>query len=398
MSTDVPVGRRPRRPVLRFAFTEKLVAALERPTEGSRYVYDTVEAGLCIRLTPGVSRYVFYCWHHGKPERLTLDKVGSVQLREMRRIVTGLRGDLARGADVFAGARLAKKPAKPLTLNYAFEAHIARPDLRPGTKRDYESAWQRVPPRLKSKPIADINNDDLKRLHNEIGAEHPRLANKLTGLISCLLHNNGRQGDNPATGVRRFRESPRERVLTLAELRRLRDAVEDEHEPWRSYFALAILTGSRRGSLARMRWVDIDLDEAVWRLPAEWSKNRKVLTAALPSEAVAILRARHEHECRGADAPAAQWVFPARSQAGHLTGPKRAWKRVCERARIHGARIHDLRRTLATALAADGANPALIATALGHVSQASARHYVHLSAEMARSAVEKAARRISRAA
>jgi hypothetical protein len=54
---------------------------------------------------------------------------------------------------------------------------------------------------------------------------------------------------------------------------------------------------------------------------------------------------------------------------------------------------------LATALAADGANPALIATALGHLSQASARHYVHLSAEMARSAVEKAAKRInSRAA
>jgi integrase len=252
-----------------------------------------------------------------------------------------------------------------------------------------------VPPRLKSKPTADVNDDDLKRLHNDIGAEHPRLANKLTGLISCLLRSTGRGGDNPAASVRRFRETPRERVLTLNELHRLRGAVEDEHEPWRSYFALAMLTGSRRGALAQMRWADVDLEAAVWRLPAKWSKNGKLLTVVLPTEAIAILRARRERECRGADAPATQWVFPAKSQTGHLMGPKRAWKRVCERSGIKDARIHDLRRTLATALASDGANPALIATALGHLSQASARSYVHLSAEIARSAIEKAAQRIA---
>jgi integrase len=390
MSTDVPATGR--RAVERFAFTERSLAALEQPPKGARYVYDTVEAGLCVRLTPGARRYVFYRWHHGKPERLTLgEKVGSVQLREVRKIVAGLRGDLARGIDVFARARHAKNPAKPFTLNDAYAAHIARPDLRAGTKRDYTSAWQRVPSRLKGKPINAVNEDDLKRLHADIGVEHTWLANKLVRFVSTLLRNNGRRADNPANGVRRFRETPRERVLSLDELRRLRGVIEAENEPWRSYFMLALLTGSRRGSLAKMRWIDLDLASAVWRLPAEWSKNHKTLTVALPTEAVAILRDRWEGECRGADAPVSPWVFPAKSRTGHLMVAKRAWDRVRRKAGVPDARLHDLRRSLATALAAGGANPALIATALGHLSQASARSYVHLSAEMARSAVEQVA-------
>jgi integrase len=391
MSTDVlPAGRKP---VERFAFTEKLVGVLERPATGTRYVYDTVEAGLCIRLTPTTSRYVFYRWHQGRPERLTLDAVGSVQLRQIRKIVAGLRGDLAKGIDVFARARLAKKPEKPLTLDDACKVHLARPDLRAGTKRDYASAWRRVPPRLKAKAISEVARDDLKWLHSDVGTEHTWLANKLIRFISTLLRSNGRQGDNPAIGVRRFRETPRERVLSLDELRRLRSAIEAEHEPWRSYFMLAMLTGARRGALARMRWVDLDLEAAVWRLPAEWSKNHKTLTVALPTEAVTILRDRWQGECRGADAPVAPWVFPAKSQSGHLMGPKRAWERTRRNAGVSDARQHDLRRSLATALAAAGANPALVATALGHLSQASARSYVHLSAEMARDAVEQVAQR-----
>jgi integrase len=91
-------------------------------------------------------------------------------------------------------------------------------------------------------------------------------------------------------------------------------------------------------------------------------------------------------------------VFPSGSRAGHLTEPKKAWARVLKRAGIDGAWIHDLRRTIGTAVAADGGGPAIIQAVLGHMSAQSARSYLHLSAEMAREAVEKAARRSSGAA
>jgi integrase len=283
-----------------------------------------------------------------------------------------------------------KAKPKPATLDDAFQAHIARPDMRLSTRRDYTSLWEVwVPARLKGRPLADIDTAQLKQLHSNIGKQHSRTANKILALLSALFGQHGRRHDNPVQGISRFREEPRQRVLSLDELRRLRTALEAEREPWRSFFMLALLTGARRGALQRMRWVDIDLDAAIWRIPAEWSKNRKVVTIALATEAVTVLRALHE--TRGASI----WVFPTNSKAGHLTEPRKAWSRVLKRAGIEGAIIHDLRRTLGTAVAADGGNAAIIQAVLGHMSAQSAKSYLHLSAEVARETVEKAARRSS---
>ena len=94
-----------------------------------------------------------------------------------------------------------------------------------------------------------------------------------------------------------------------------------------------MLTGARRSALARMRWSDLDLEAATWRIPAEWSKNRRVLTVALPTEAVSVLR--RLHETRGA----AEWVFPANSATGHVQEPQKAWRRVLKQAGVEGAGV-----------------------------------------------------------
>jgi integrase len=187
--------------------------------------------------------------------------------------------------------------------------------------------------------------------------------------------------------VRRYRCEARQRVFALDELHRLRGAFGHEDEPWRTYFLLLLLTGARRSAVAAMRWADIDLDQATWRIPPASSKTRTVIAVALPSEAVVILR--RLHDARGG----APWVFPAGSGSGHIVAPERAWRRVCKRAGISGAVLHDLRRTLGTAIAADGAGAAIVASVLGHASQQSAKAYVHLSAEAGRAYVERAARR-----
>jgi integrase len=373
-------------------FTEKLLAALGRPIEGSRYVYDTLEAGLGVRLTLTRCRYVFYRWFRGKPEMLTLQEVGTVSLREIRRIVAGYRGDLAKGIDVFARERQLKTRQTPTTLQEAFDAHLARPDLRDVTRRKYRSLWRRVPRLLAHKPIADITSRELKRLHADIGARHQRTANLVLVILSLLLSENGRRFNNPADDVTRYRNRVRQRVLSLGELRRFRGALEQENALWRAFFLLLMLTGARRGALAQMRWRDLDLEAAVWRIPAEASKNHQVITIALPGEAAELLRRMAQERS------VSPWVFPGGSRAGHVTNPTAAWQRICERAEIEQATPHDLRRTLGTMIAADGANAATIAAVLGHLSQSSAKAYIHLSSEIAREAIERAARRISRAA
>jgi integrase len=374
-----------------LAFTEKRLAKLVRPVSGRRHVfYDSEAPGLCVRLTAGAAAYVFYKFYKNKPDRITIERVGKIPLRQARAIAAGYRGDLARGIDVFARAREDKARPKPATLDDAFQAHTARPDMRLSTRRDYVSLWKTwIPPRLQKRPLADIDTAELRRLHGKIGEQHPRTANKVLAMLSALFTQHGRRHDNPVQGISRFREEPRQRVLTIDELRRLRAALEAEREPWRSFFMLALLTGARRGALQRMQWADLDLDAAVWRIPAVWSKNRRVLTVALPTEAVRVLRALHD--TRGASV----WVFPSGSRDGHVTEPQKAWRRVLERAGIESAWIHDLRRSLGTAVAADGGNAAIIQAVLGHMSAQSAKSYLHLSAEVAREAIEKVARRSS---
>jgi integrase len=389
-------SRPQRKPPERFAFTERRLAALARPASGTRYVFDSIEVGLCVRLTPNKASFAFYRWHAGKPARLTLPAVGSVQLREVRAIVAGLRGDLARGIDVFERARQAKRGQSGVaTLQDAFIAHLARIDLREATKRDYVSAWKNLPIQLTAKPVTAVTEDDITRLHAAIGAAgHRRLANKVLTLVATLLRAGGRRHDNPAEAVRRFREDVRRRVLTLDELHRMRSSLDAEPTPWRDYFLVLMLTGARRSAVAAMRWTDLDLDAGVWRIPAERSKNHRVLVVALPSEAVALLRGLHA--ARGASGH----VFPSQqSSQGHLTSPARAWQRVCRRAGIEHAVVHDLRRTLGTMIASDGAGAAVISAVLGHASQQSAKAYIHLSAEIAREHLERAAQKLaSRAA
>jgi integrase len=139
-----------------------------------------------------------------------------------------------------------------------------------------------------------------------------------------------------------------------------------------------------------MRWDDLDLDSATWRIPAARSKSGRTLTLPLVPDAIAILRRRQPTR---ANEP---WVFVGRGRAGHLTYIYEAWEDLLKRAGLSKLTRHDLRRSLGTMLAAQGASPHVIAAALGHASVASARAYVHLAAEQSREALVAATTALTR--
>ena len=120
---------------------------------GVRYFYDTEEPGLCVGVAATTKSYVFYRWHAGKPGRITIGKVGSVTLRDARRIAAGYRGDLARGIDVFKRDREQKRAKRPMTLAEAYVGLIDRPTMRTSTRRDYVSLWKHVPARLRTRRV-----------------------------------------------------------------------------------------------------------------------------------------------------------------------------------------------------------------------------------------------------
>ena len=125
------------------------------------------------------------------------------------------------------------------------------------------------------------------------------------------------EGINPCKGIRANREVSRARFLKGNELRRFLAAVDAEPcETSRDLIYLALLTGARQGNVVSMRWIELDLDEAEWQIPAAKHKSGDSQIVPLAPEAVAILRQRWA----SASGP---WVFPAQradNATGHFSG------------------------------------------------------------------------------
>jgi integrase len=145
--------------------------------------------------------------------------------------------------------------------------------------------------------------------------------------------------------------------------------------------------------LCSMRWEDLDLHAGVWVVPAIWSKNRREMAVPLTKAAVDVLQRRLKARSWS------PWVWPsAKAKEGHVVNPERPWRVFLKAAGIdRHISLHDVRRTLGSNLAKSGAPSATISKALGHVSPQSARAYVHLDVEPARSAIEKALGDLGRA-
>lgn len=132
-----------------------------------------------------------------------------------------------------------------------------------------------------------------------------------------------------------------------------------------------------------MRWADVNLKGAEWRLKT--TKNDAPQTVTLSPEAVEVLGSRF------AWSPS-QFVFPGGGKTGHLAEPKKGWQRVLARAGLADVRIHDVRRTLGSWQAKQGASIAIIGKTLNHKNQNTTAIYARLDLDPVRDSVNAATR------
>ena len=166
------------------------------------------------------------------------------------------------------------------------------------------------------------------------------------------------QGDNPATRIAFFKEESR--FVQPEELPRLFRAIAEEPNVYiRAVFLTALLTGARRTEVLSMRWDDVVLARAEWRIPH--TKAGRPHRLPLPSLLVAMLGSLPrvgDHS----------FAFVAQDGATHVQNIKRTWHRVRTKAGIPDVRFHDLRRTLGSWLAASGESLQLIGKVLNTVT------------------------------
>src|SRR5439155_7000503 len=176
----------------------------------------------------------------------------------------------------------------------------------------------------------------------------------------------------------------RDRFLQSDELPRFLQALAAEpNDVVRDYVMLSLLTGARRDNVLSMRWKEVSLPRAEWRIPL--TKDGTPQTIPLMAEAVIILERRKQ-----AAAVNGIFVFPGAGKTGHLVEPKGGWRRILSRAGIEDLRIHDLRRSLGSWQAKTGASLAIIGKSLNHKNTQTTAIYARLDLDPVRDAMERA--------
>jgi len=142
----------------------------------------------------------------------------------------------------------------------------------------------------------------------------------------------------------------------------------------------ALLTGARRTEVLTMRWEEVSLTRAEWRIPHTKAGRPHLLP--VPHALVTLLRSLprvHENPD----------VFPGLGGVGHLQNMKRAWNRIRVKAGIHDVRFHDLRRTVGSWLAGSGESLHLIGKVLNHRDVSTTAIYARLNLHPVRQALER---------
>ena len=155
---------------------------------------------------------------------------------------------------------------------------------------------------------------------------------------------------SPCQGLKApAKSNSRDRVLTDREIESIWNAAGEMGYPFGTVVKLLFLSGQRLNEVASMRWEDLNLEDGVWKLPAELNKSKREHVVPLTPQAVSILKSipcTHE-----------QLVFPARGRNNPISGFSK-WK--CKLDSLAGTsdwRLHDIRRTVSTGLARLGVLP-----------------------------------------
>lgn len=367
---------------MRQKFTKRWIEGLPTPSK-RKFYYDQEIPGLAICVLPNGDK-TFYVskWIGTNTKKFRLGRyptmtIGQAREEALETIQKLERGQLPR-----------TKPQSEPTFQDLFDHWMQHVKVHNRTWKADERTYERFLKPWAKRRLSTILENHIRKLHSSIGAENgPYMANRVLEKVRAMFNKAreiGYQGANPAIGIKMYREKERERFLYPHEMKRFADSLEKEEPLFRDFFLVALLTGARRSNVQSMRWDEIVGD--TWQIPSEKAKEGEMIVIPLIEKVVAILEKRRTIV---GDSP---WVFPSPRTGSHLADPRKAWKRVCERAGIKDLRMHDLRRSLGSYQAINGSSLIIIGQSLGHSpgSRATDR-YSRLNNQTVRQSVQKAA-------
>jgi len=383
----------------RINFTKASIDRLTLPKadKSSITYYDEKVSGLTVMAFPS-GKKVFYLSKkiQGRSEKIKIGAYPDLSVENARNRASELLAEIAQGKNPQDKRRAFNKE---MTFGELFDWYMKEYASKHKTERSQEEdrgLYRRYLEDWQNKKLSLLTKLDISRKHSQVGTDHGKVgANRMLNLVKAMFNKaialEKWQGNNPAFGIVKFKETSRDRFLRPDEIRHFLDAAAKEgNTAARDYVLLSLLTGARKSNVLAMRWADINLTRGEWRIPL--TKNQEPLTIPLAPEAIDILQQRLDEAQKAENSPKeaqkpSEWVFPSNSASGHLHDPRKAFNRILKEAGIKDLRIHDLRRTLGSWLAASGANQYIIGKTLGQKDSKATAVYARLDLDPVRQSV-----------
>ena len=282
----------------------------EIPDGGSDGLYLVVQPG-------GAKSWAFRYRFAGKPKKLSLGplmvleegesepqsepEVGKpLTLRGARELAGKQQRCVAREQDP-AAARATQRRQLAATgdvedvLEDFLARHVAVQN-RPRTAAETERLLRsKVMPEWKGRKLTAVKRRDvIDLLDGIVAAGAPVSANRVLAAVRKFFNwciERDLIAVSPCSGVKPpTQEQSRSRHLSEDEIRLVWAACGKIGHPFGPMIRLLLVTGQRLTEVAHMRWAEVDLDEKIWRLPAERVKNGEPHDVPLSPLAISLLK------------------------------------------------------------------------------------------------------------
>ncbi len=348
-----------------------------KPGPKTRLEWDRELKGFGVRITSrGVKAFVLRYRVNGRERLATLARCSEITLREARERA-GKELAKIRNGEADPLARREERIAAP-TVTEGFDRffeeyaprRIADGRMSERTLYDYRKQANRsVLPVLGKMKVAEVTRADIERT---VAPRAPVQRNRTLALLSRVFNlfetwEYRPQHSNPCRGIEKTREQPRDRVLAPSEIGALAESLQGISDPFvAAAIRFLMVTGWRSGEALALQWSHIDFERGEITLPTTKTGRDVRPVAGL---ALQVLTELHEVNAN-------PFVFAG--ARGAAVGYRRLaveFRRACQAAGIEDARLHDLRRSVATTAAANGVSVLMLRDLLGHKTTAMSNRY-----------------------
>lgn len=358
-----------------FSFTYNKLKGLSA-TEKRFFVFDSKQPGLRLYVTPsGIKTFQFQVRSKklNKIVTRTLGKFPSLQIEEARTQAASLLNEVNSGADIEVNKREDRRQnfLAPSVRDFALEYIEKYAKInKKSWEADQRILEKHVLPVIGRAKMKDISRRDLVSIIDTVADRGSLImANRIHALLSKFF-NFAIERDvvemSPVHGMKkRTSEQPRTRFLSDNEITELWKWLGLSSSE--SILKLILITGQRPGEVRKMEWKEIQNN--LWIIPSEKSKNGLIHAVPLPPMALEILeKLKSNHH-------SSSYVFPARTKSGtpastqclNQTGPIHAMKKIVTKLNWQiPARPHDLRRTVRSNLSKLGVSQEVAERILNH--------------------------------